>query len=76
VGGEIRRQQLDGDGPIEPHVSGEVHHGHSASTELALECVMARQCLLKRQEEWVDNSGRCGVAHAMILLSPRDAADP
>jgi hypothetical protein len=74
VGGKVRRQELYGYRPVEPHVSGEIHHGHPAPTELALECVMARQCLLKREEEWVDSGGRCGVAHAMISRSPRDAA--
>ena len=54
VRGELGRQQLDRDGAIETHLAREIHHAHSAATELALERVSAGDGFLKREKECVD----------------------
>src|SRR6185295_17622534 len=50
VGGEIRRQNLDRDVAIEPHVAREVDDPHSATAELALERVLTGQGGLQIEE--------------------------
>ena len=41
IRGEIRRQDLDGDGPIEPRVAGLVDLAHAASAERRLKLIRA-----------------------------------
>ncbi|HET6576974.1 MAG TPA: hypothetical protein VFG66_01545 [Gemmatimonadales bacterium] len=40
-GGELRAEELEGDGPVVTEVVGEVDQGHAAAAELAVEPVAA-----------------------------------
>ena len=53
VVGELRRQELDGNLTIEPHLACEVHDSHSAPAELAVKRVSADDGLLECDEQCV-----------------------
>ncbi len=41
IAGEMRRQRLDRDGPIELHISRGVDHAHASAPDFALELILA-----------------------------------
>src|SRR5689334_8281981 len=43
VAGVLREQHLDRDGPVQQLIAGEVHLGHSASCDAALDLVSVRE---------------------------------
>jgi hypothetical protein len=42
-GGELGPEQLEGDPPLVPEIVSQVHRGHAARTQLALEVIAVRQ---------------------------------
>ena len=46
VGRQLREQHLQGDGPVEQQVAGEVHLGHAATREMAHDLVAVGEDLL------------------------------
>src|SRR5206468_364749 len=60
---EVWREQLDRDRPVERHITGEQHDSHTASPELALDRIAAREQLLERQEFGADRRG-----HVCLVL--------
>ena len=62
AGGELRGQQLDRDGPLEPDVPGEVHDPHAAASEFALDGEAAGDGALEREAGGI-GGGREGGGH-------------
>ena len=60
---ELRVEDLEGDGPVVPEVAGEVHRGHAAAPELALDDVAVTQ----RVDEWRWRLGHRGTGGEKIV---------
>src|SRR5438034_10843328 len=57
------REQLDRDGAVERHITGEQHDPHTASSELALDRIAAGEQLLEGEEFGADRRG-----HGCLVL--------
>src|SRR5215207_4173745 len=60
--GELRVEDLERYWPVVAKIVGQVHYGHPASAELAVDAVVLRECCLQTiQQAGPDVLGRCGL---------------
>ena len=72
--GQLRMQDLEGDGAVVPNVPGEVDRGHAAAPELALEAVAVAQGGLERVTVVGQMGARAGIALRATRREPMKPA--
>ena len=65
-----RRQQLDGDGAVEPHLARQIHHAHASAAELPLQRVAPHEGGLEVEKQTVEGGRRRSGAVEVTHTTP------